>query len=153
MYTKQRSRHNSCHVQPPETVIILSASRRCLWIRSRKLLLSGVVVVVVVFTLKTFLTSIQYPSLSYSSRQRNEFPWSQANATNNSEPELRAIREDSTETQSPTYQNFQGKELLFRCSVQDTTCTVPQTTSTAVQRCLCYRCQSFKCSMQFKLVH
>ena len=31
--------------------------------------------VVVVFTLKTFLTSIQYPSLSYSSRQRNEFPW------------------------------------------------------------------------------
>ena len=37
------------------------------------------VVVVVVFTLKTVLTSIQYPSLSYSSRQRNEFPWSQAN--------------------------------------------------------------------------
>ena len=36
-------------------------------------------VVVVVFTLKTVLTSIQYPSLSYSSRQRNEFPWSQAN--------------------------------------------------------------------------
>ena len=35
-------------------------------------------VVVVVFTLKTVLTSIQYPSLSYSSRQRNEFPWSQA---------------------------------------------------------------------------
>ena len=34
--------------------------------------------VVVVFTLKTVLTSIQYPSLSYSSRQRNEFPWSQA---------------------------------------------------------------------------
>ena len=38
-----------------------------------------VVVVVVVFTLKTILTSIQYPSLSYSSRQRNEFPWSHAN--------------------------------------------------------------------------
>ena len=38
-----------------------------------------VVVVVVVFTLKTVLTSIQYPSLSYSSRQRNEFPWSHAN--------------------------------------------------------------------------
>ena len=39
-----------------------------------------VVVVVVVFTLKTVLTSIQYPSsLSDSSRQRNEFPWSQAN--------------------------------------------------------------------------
>ena len=38
-----------------------------------------VVVVVVVFTLKTVLTSIQYPSHSYSSRQRNEFPWSQAN--------------------------------------------------------------------------
>ena len=38
-----------------------------------------VVVVVVVFTLKTVLTSIQYPSLFYSSRQRNEFPWSQAN--------------------------------------------------------------------------
>ena len=38
-----------------------------------------VVVVVVVFTLKTVLTSILYPSLSYSSRQRNEFPWSQAN--------------------------------------------------------------------------
>ena len=38
-----------------------------------------VVVVVVVFSLKTVLTSIQYPSLSYSSRQRNEFPWSQAN--------------------------------------------------------------------------
>ena len=38
-----------------------------------------VVVVVVVSTLKTVLTSIQYPSLSYSSRQRNEFPWSQAN--------------------------------------------------------------------------
>ena len=38
-----------------------------------------VVVVVVVFTLKTVLTSIQYPSLSYSSRQRNEFPWSQDN--------------------------------------------------------------------------
>ena len=37
------------------------------------------VVVVVVFTLKTVLTSIQYPSLSYPSRQRNEFPWSQAN--------------------------------------------------------------------------
>ena len=36
-------------------------------------------VVVVVFTLKTVLTSIQYPSLSYSSRQRNEFPWSHAN--------------------------------------------------------------------------
>ena len=35
-----------------------------------------VVVVVVVFTLKTVLTSIQYPSLSYSSRQRNEFPLS-----------------------------------------------------------------------------
>ena len=34
-----------------------------------------IVVVVVVFTLKTVLTSIQYPSLSYSSRQRNEFPW------------------------------------------------------------------------------
>ena len=33
----------------------------------------------VVFTLKTVLTSIQYPSLSYSSRQRNEFPWSQGN--------------------------------------------------------------------------
>ena len=38
-----------------------------------------VVVVVVVFTLKTVLTSIQYLSLSYSSRQRNYFPWSQAN--------------------------------------------------------------------------
>ena len=38
-----------------------------------------VVVVVVVFTLKTVLTPIQYPSLSYSSRQRNEFPWSHAN--------------------------------------------------------------------------
>ena len=38
-----------------------------------------VVVVVVVFTLKTVATSIQYPSLSYSSRQRSEFPWSQAN--------------------------------------------------------------------------
>ena len=38
-----------------------------------------VVVVVVVFTLKTVLTSIQYPSLSYSSRQRNEFPGSHAN--------------------------------------------------------------------------
>ena len=38
--------------------------------------LTVVVVVVVVFTLKTVLTSIQYPSLSYSSRQRNEFPWS-----------------------------------------------------------------------------
>ena len=38
-----------------------------------------VVVVVVVFTLKTVMTSFQYPSLSYSSRQRNEFPWSQAN--------------------------------------------------------------------------
>ena len=38
-----------------------------------------VVVVLVVFTLKTVLTSIQYPSVSYSSRQRNEFPWSQAN--------------------------------------------------------------------------
>ena len=37
------------------------------------------IVVVVVFTLKTVLTSIQYPSLSYSSRQRNEFPWSHAN--------------------------------------------------------------------------
>ena len=35
--------------------------------------------VVVIFTLKAVLTSIQYPSLSYSSRQRNEFPWSQAN--------------------------------------------------------------------------
>ena len=35
-----------------------------------------VVVVVVVFALKTVLTSIQYPSLSYYSRQRNEFPWS-----------------------------------------------------------------------------
>ena len=34
---------------------------------------------IVVFTLKTVLTSIQYSSLSYSSRQRNEFPWSQAN--------------------------------------------------------------------------
>ena len=34
---------------------------------------------VVVFTLKTVLTSIQYPYLSYSLRQRNEFPWSQAN--------------------------------------------------------------------------
>ena len=40
---------------------------------------SAHVVVVVVFTLKTVLTSIQYPSLSYSSRQRNEFPWSHAN--------------------------------------------------------------------------
>ena len=40
---------------------------------------SYTVVVVVVFTLKTVLTSIQYPSLSYSSRQRNEFPWSHAN--------------------------------------------------------------------------
>ena len=38
-----------------------------------------VVVLVLVFTLKTVLTSIQYPYLSYSSRQRNEFPWSQAN--------------------------------------------------------------------------
>ena len=37
------------------------------------------VVVIVVFTLKTVLTSIQYPPLAYSSRQRNEFPWSQAN--------------------------------------------------------------------------
>ena len=37
------------------------------------------IVVVVIFTLKTVLTSIQYPSLSYSSRQRNEFPWSHAN--------------------------------------------------------------------------
>ena len=36
-------------------------------------IIKPVVVVVVV------LTSIQYPSLSYSSRQRNEFPWSQAN--------------------------------------------------------------------------
>ena len=42
-------------------------------------ILYDVVVVVVVFTLKTVLTSIQYPSLSYSSRQRNEFPWSHAN--------------------------------------------------------------------------
>ena len=42
-------------------------------------IISTVVVVVVVFTLKTVLTSIQYPSLSYSSRQRNEFPWSHAN--------------------------------------------------------------------------
>ena len=41
--------------------------------------LQQMVVVVVVFTLKTVLTSIQYPSLSYSSRQRNEFPWSHAN--------------------------------------------------------------------------
>ena len=41
--------------------------------------LGVVVVVVVVFTLKTVLTSIQYPSLSHSSRQRNDFPWSQAN--------------------------------------------------------------------------
>ena len=38
-----------------------------------------VVVLVVVFTLKAVLTFIQYPSLSYSSRQINEFPWSQAN--------------------------------------------------------------------------
>ena len=44
-----------------------------------KVILALVVVVVVVFTLKTVLTSIQYPSLSYSSRQRNEFPWSHAN--------------------------------------------------------------------------
>ena len=29
--------------------------------------------------IKTVLTSIQYPSLSSSSRQRNGFPWSQAN--------------------------------------------------------------------------
>ena len=36
------------------------------------------VVIVVVFTLKTVLTSI-VPFSSYSSRQRNEFPWSQAN--------------------------------------------------------------------------
>ena len=42
-------------------------------------ILTFFVVVVVVFTLKTVLTSIQYPSLSYSSRQRNEFPSSQAN--------------------------------------------------------------------------
>ena len=42
-------------------------------------ILSGMVVVDVVLTLKTVLTSIQYPSRSYSSRQRNEFPWSQAN--------------------------------------------------------------------------
>ena len=41
--------------------------------------LNVVVVVVVVFILKTVLTSIHYPSLSYSSRQRNKFPWSQAN--------------------------------------------------------------------------
>ena len=40
---------------------------------------NDVVVVVVVFTLKTVLTSIQYPSLSYSSRQRKELPWSQTN--------------------------------------------------------------------------
>ena len=40
---------------------------------------TGEVVVVFVFTLKTVLTSIQYPSLFYSSRQRNEFSWSQAN--------------------------------------------------------------------------
>ena len=33
-----------------------------------------------VFTLKSVLTSIQYhPCLSYPSRRRNEFPWSQAN--------------------------------------------------------------------------
>ena len=38
-----------------------------------------VVVVVVVFTFKTVLTSIQYPSLSYSSRQKDEFSWSLAN--------------------------------------------------------------------------
>ena len=37
------------------------------------------VFVVVVFTLKAVLTSIQHASLSYSSRQRNELPWSQAN--------------------------------------------------------------------------
>ena len=54
----------------------LRRSRIVLWARIK---LSVVVVVVVVFTLKTVLTSIQYPSLSYSSRQRNEFPWSHAN--------------------------------------------------------------------------
>ena len=42
-------------------------------------MIAVVVVVVVVFILKTVLTSIQYPSPSYSSRQRNEFTWSQAN--------------------------------------------------------------------------
>ena len=42
-------------------------------------LVTVVAVVFVVFTLKTALTSIQYPSLSYSSMQRNEFSWSQAN--------------------------------------------------------------------------
>ena len=54
----------------------------CLWSQRIFPSLPGsrlVVVVVVVFTLKTVLTSIQYPSLSYSSRQRNEFPWSHAN--------------------------------------------------------------------------
>ena len=44
-----------------------------------------VVVVVVAFTLKTVLTSLQYPSLSYSPRQRNEFPWSQANPKSGTE--------------------------------------------------------------------
>ena len=47
--------------------------------KTRLVTVHVVVVVVVVFTLKTVLTSIQYPSLSYSSRQRNEFPWSHAN--------------------------------------------------------------------------
>ena len=58
-------------------------STRCSYIgepfRYHEEVLSLVVVVVVVFTLKTVLTSIQYPSLSYSSRQRNEFLWSHAN--------------------------------------------------------------------------
>ena len=45
-------------------------------------------VVVVVFTSKTVLTFIQYPSLSYSSRQRNEFPW----LTQNKVPQKNKIK-------------------------------------------------------------
>ena len=45
---------------------------------SHKMVILFTVFVVVVFTLKTVLTSIQY-LLFFTLRQRNEFPWSQAN--------------------------------------------------------------------------
>ena len=79
--------HTGCLIHLPSAVhaFIIFLARRIqplLSLVDREIELSlcvVVVVVVVVFTLKTVLTSIQYPSLSYSSRQRNEFPWSHAN--------------------------------------------------------------------------
>ena len=70
-------------------------------------------VVVIVFTLKTVLTSIQYPFLSYSSRQRNEFPWFKVQKNND---KIKKIHRKSQHLQEK-YDTGSSRNLLASSSL------------------------------------